>query len=146
MFRHLESTQNSQKFQLTFQFPRLGPVYTCPGKFSHGRILFLEGLFTWIHGSVQILDKSQHFNGFFYISVVIGYPLFYKPIMLQQMQYLANQTWRRTKTLIRGLKKKLILLLHVVMDFKAGKARDDYRKQYPFAATCTAKAQLIRRK
>ena len=42
--------------------------------------------------------------------------------------------------------KEINLLLHVVMDYKAGKARDDYRKQYPFAATCTAKAQLIWRK
>ena len=42
--------------------------------------------------------------------------------------------------------KEINLLLHVVMDYKAGKARDDYRKQYPFAATCTAKAQLIRKK
>ena len=54
MFRYLESTQNSQKFEVTFQFPRLGPVYTCAGKFLHGRILFLDRLFTWIHRSVQM--------------------------------------------------------------------------------------------
>ena len=50
IFRHLESTQNSQKFELTFQFPRLGTVYTCPGKFLLRQILFLDCLFTWIHG------------------------------------------------------------------------------------------------
>ena len=32
------------------------PVYTSPDTFLHGRILFLDGLFTWIRaGSVQIL-------------------------------------------------------------------------------------------
>ena len=34
--------------------------------------------------------------------------------------------------------KEIILFLHVVMDYKAAKARDEYRKQYQFAATCTA--------
>ena len=33
--------------------------------------------------------------------------------------------------------KEINLLLHVVMEYKAGKARDEYRKQYPFAATCS---------
>ena len=40
--------------------------------------------------------------------------------------------------------QKLNLLLHAVIDYKAGKAWDEDRKQYPFAATFTAKAQLIR--
>ena len=53
-------------------FFHLGPVYTDPGKFWHGRILFLDRLFTWIransvaqglqwclHGSVQSLDQLR---------------------------------------------------------------------------------------
>ena len=40
--------------------------------------------------------------------------------------------------------KEINLLLHVVIDYKAGKAENEDRKQYPFAATYTAKAQLRR--
>ena len=32
----LKVPKNSQKFELTFQLPRLGPVYTRPGKFFKG--------------------------------------------------------------------------------------------------------------
>ena len=34
--------------------------------------------------------------------------------------------------------KEINLSLHVVIDYKAAKARDEDRKQYSFAATCTA--------
>ena len=34
--------------------------------------------------------------------------------------------------------KEIILSLHVIIDNKAAKARDEDRKQYSFAKTCTA--------
>ena len=74
-----------------------------------------------LHGSVQILLQIAvvftqihanfrpvaAFYWLFCVSVVIGYLKCFKPIMLQLIQYTANQTWRKTKTL-RGVMKKLI--------------------------------------
>ena len=47
---HADGFQSRETFSLCFHVT-LGPICTGPGKFLHGRILFLDRLFTWIRAS-----------------------------------------------------------------------------------------------
>ena len=54
-----------QKVDLLFSGPKLahfGPVYTGPDEFLHGRILYLDRLFTWDRAN-SVTDCSSVYMG-----------------------------------------------------------------------------------